>query len=153
MNEPLLARQIKDALDAGLKVSPEVSARLAVARERALEHHRVPAPEMLFAAGGRTATRLAGPAQRLTRVLLPIALLVAAVVGLHQWQEHQRAARRSSGVRLTHSCMRRWSRACAFGDIFAYRCAMPSHLRLRGGSSSSHSLSIGARMRCWAGVS
>jgi len=93
MNEPLLARQIKDALDAGLKVSPEVSARLAVARERALEHHRVPAPEMLFAAGGRTATRLAGPAQRLTRVLLPIALLVAAVVGLHQWQEHQRAAR------------------------------------------------------------
>ncbi|MGH8681837.1 MAG: DUF3619 family protein [Burkholderiales bacterium] len=94
MNEPLLARKIKDARDAGLKVSPEASARLVVARERALERHRAPAPEiMAFAGGGRTASRLAGPAQRLTRVLLPIAFLVAAVIGLHQWQEHQRAAR------------------------------------------------------------
>ena len=92
MNEPLLARKIKDALDAGLRVSPEASARLVVARERALERHRAPAPEMAFA-GGRPATRLAGPAQRLTRVLLPIALLVAAALGLQQWQENQRATR------------------------------------------------------------
>jgi hypothetical protein len=94
MNEPLLARKIKDALDAGLKVSPEASARLVVARERALERHRAPAPAMAFAGGGHPApTRLASPAQRLTRVLLPIAFLVAAVIGLHQWQEHQHAAR------------------------------------------------------------
>ena len=92
MNEPLLARKIRDALDAGLKVSPEASARLVVARERALERHRAPAPEMAFA-GGRPATRLAGPAQRLTRLLLPIAFLVAAAFGLQQWQENQRATR------------------------------------------------------------
>ncbi len=93
MNEPLLARKIKDALDAGLKVSAEASARLAVARERALERHRAPAPEMAFAGGGRAAARVVGPAQRLTRILLPIAFLVAAVIGLQQWQEHQRVAR------------------------------------------------------------
>ncbi len=91
MNEPLLARKIKDALDAGLKVSAEASARLVVARERALERHRAPAPEMAFAGGGRTATRLAGPAQRLIRLLLPIAFLVAVALGLQQWQENQRA--------------------------------------------------------------
>jgi hypothetical protein len=44
-------------------------------------------------AGGRPATRLAGPAQWLTRLLLPIALLVAAALGLQQWQENQRATR------------------------------------------------------------
>lgn len=92
MNELLLARKIKDALDAGLKVSPEASARLVVARERALARHRAPAPEMAFAGGSRTATWVAGPAQRLTRILLPVAFLVAAVLGLQQWQEHQRAA-------------------------------------------------------------
>ena len=92
MNEPLLARKIKDALDAGLRISPEASARLVVARERALARHRAPAPEMAFA-GGRPAARLASPVQRLTRILLPIAFLVAAALGLQQWQEHQRAAR------------------------------------------------------------
>ena len=92
MNEPLLARKIKDVLDAGLKVSPEASARLVVARERALERHRAPAPELAFA-GGRPGVRLVSPAQRLTRILLPIAFLVAAALGLQQWQEYQRAAR------------------------------------------------------------
>ncbi len=92
MNEPLLARKVRDALDAGVKISPEASARLVVARERALARHRAPAPELAFAAG-RAGVRLVGPAQRLTRILLPIAFLVAAALGLQQWQEHQRAAR------------------------------------------------------------
>ncbi len=93
MNEPLFARKIRDALDAGLKLRPDVSARLAVARERALERQRVPGRELALAGGGRGATRGTGAAQRFTRVLLPVAFLVAAVIGLQQWQEHQRAAR------------------------------------------------------------
>jgi Protein of unknown function (DUF3619) len=92
VNEPLLARKIRDALDGGLKVSPEVSARLAVARERALERQQVPGRELALAGGGRGAARLGGPAQ-ITRILLPVAFLVAAVIGLQQWQEHQRAER------------------------------------------------------------
>ncbi len=92
MNEPLLARKIRDVLDSGLKLPPEASARLAVARERALERHRAVAGELALAGGGRTAAALGGP-QRLTRLLLPVAFLVAAAVGLQQWQEHQRAGR------------------------------------------------------------
>jgi hypothetical protein len=90
VNEPLLARKIRDALDAGLKLRPEASARLAVARERALERLRVAGPELALA-GGRGPARLGGPSQ-LTRILLPVAFLVAAVIGLQRWQEHQHAA-------------------------------------------------------------
>lgn len=93
MNEPLLARKIKDALDAGVKISPEVSARLAVARERALERHRAEAPAMALAGAGRGAPQFVSPGQRLARALLPIAFIVAAALGYQQWQESQRAAR------------------------------------------------------------
>jgi hypothetical protein len=82
VNEPLLARKIRDALDAGLKLRPEASARLAVARERALERLRVAGPELALA-GGRGPARLGGPSQ-LTRILLPVAFLVAAVIGLQR---------------------------------------------------------------------
>jgi hypothetical protein len=36
---------------------------------------------------------VSSPVQRLTRLFVPVAFLVAAAVGLQQWQEHQRAAR------------------------------------------------------------
>jgi len=93
VNESQLARTIKDALDAGLTLAPEASARLKVARERALERHRAPAGEFALAGAGRAGARLGGPSHFLTRILLPAAFLVAAAVGLQQWQETQRAAR------------------------------------------------------------
>jgi hypothetical protein len=97
VNEPLLARRIKDALDAGLKLPPEVLARLAVARERALERPRAASGELALA-GGRAGARVSGPTQRLTRALLPVALLVAAAIGFQQWQEQQRAARAAQRI-------------------------------------------------------
>jgi hypothetical protein len=94
MNESLLARKVKDVLDAGLRVPPAVSARLAVARERALERHRhAPVGELAIAGAGWGTARLGTPGQRVARILLPIAFLAAAAFGLQQWQEHQRAAR------------------------------------------------------------
>jgi len=93
VNEPLLARKIKDALDAGLTLAPEATARLAVARERALDRHRAPAPEFALAGAGRGALRLGSPGQRLAKILLPAAFLVVAVFGLQQWQEQSRVAR------------------------------------------------------------
>ena len=92
MNESQLARTIKDALDAGLTLAPEASARLKVARERALERHRVPALEGSLAGAGRAGALLGGPSHFLTRIVLPAAFLVAAAIGLQQWQEAQRAA-------------------------------------------------------------
>ena len=93
MNEPQLARNIKDILDASLGLSPEVVARLKVARERALERHRAPVGEWVLAGAGRSNVRMGGPGYLVTRVLLPAAFLVAAAIGLQHWQDAQRAAR------------------------------------------------------------
>jgi type IV secretory pathway TrbD component len=92
VNESQFARTIKDALDAGLGLSPEASARLKVARERALERHRAPARELALAGAGRAGAVVSGPSHFVTRILLPAAFLVAAAIGLQQWQEAQRAA-------------------------------------------------------------
>lgn len=96
MNESQIARTIREALDAGLGLSPEVSARLKVARERALDRHRAPARELALAPAGRSGPRSSpwttGPSHVVTRLLLPAAFLVAAAIGLQQWQDAQRAA-------------------------------------------------------------
>lgn len=91
MNESQFARTIKDALNAGLGLSPEVSARLKVARERALERQRAPARGVALAGAGRAGSLLGSPNQFVTRILLPAAILVAAAIGLQQWQDAQRA--------------------------------------------------------------
>ncbi len=100
MNESHIARKIKDVLDAGLGLTPEASARLRVARERALERHRAPVAVSATAGAstgggsGRTGVLIGGsPHQLLTRIVLPAAILVAAAFGLQQWQDTQRAAR------------------------------------------------------------
>jgi Protein of unknown function (DUF3619) len=93
VNESQFARTIKDVLDAGLGLAPEVAARLKVARERALDRHRVVAGEVALAGAGRAGILSGGPSHFLTRILLPAAFLVAAAIGLQQWQEAQRAAR------------------------------------------------------------
>jgi len=93
VNESELARTVIQALNTGLGLSPEAAARLKVARERALERHRVPVGEVALAGAGRGGSALAGgPSHFLTRILLPAAFLVAAAIGLQQWQEAQRAA-------------------------------------------------------------
>jgi Protein of unknown function (DUF3619) len=92
VNESELARTIKQALNTGLGLSPEVAARLKVARERALERHRVPVGEVALAGAGRGGAFMGNPSYFLTRILLPAAFLVAAAIGLQHWQEAQRAA-------------------------------------------------------------
>jgi hypothetical protein len=94
VNESQVARTVKDVLNAGLGLSPEAAARLRVARERALERHRAPVAQAALAGAGRTGIPTGGnPGQFVTRVLLPAAILVAAMFGLQQWQDAQRAAR------------------------------------------------------------
>ncbi len=93
MNESQFARTIKDALNAGLGLSPEESARLKVARERALERQRATAQGVALAGAGRAGSLLGSPNPFATRILLPAAILVAAALGLQQWQDAQRATR------------------------------------------------------------
>jgi len=93
VNESLFAHKIKETLDAGLEIGPEVAARLKVARERALERHRAPATAWVLAGTGRAGVRLGGPTQLLARLLLPAVVLVVAAIGLQHWQDAQQAAR------------------------------------------------------------
>ena len=92
MNESELARIVKRALNNGLGLSPEAAARLKVARERALERQRRPVGEVALAGAGRGGALIRSPSYFLTRILLPAAFLVAAAIGLQQWQDAQRAA-------------------------------------------------------------
>lgn len=93
MNESLVARKVKQTLDAGLELAPELSARLRVARERALERHRLPAQEVAVTGHRVAGLRLGGGSNSWARILLPVAFLVAAIIGLQYWQEVRQAAR------------------------------------------------------------
>jgi hypothetical protein len=96
MNEEQLVFRIRQALDGGLRVSPEVGARLRVARERALDRLQVAASDLAMVHGGPAGTaRLGDPRESWVRTFLPVAILIAALFGVHQWQE---ASQRSLAV-------------------------------------------------------
>ena len=93
MNEELFGFRIRQALDAGLEVSPRVSARLRVARERALEAREAAAAGLVPSGGSRVdAVRSADPRQSWIRAAVPVVILIAALFGIHQWQEARESA-------------------------------------------------------------
>lgn len=88
MNEEQLGFKIRQALDGGLRVSPEIGARLRVARERALDRLQVAASDLALVPAGRAGTaHLGDPRESWVRTFLPVAILIAALFGVHQWQE------------------------------------------------------------------
>ncbi len=93
MNERSFAGRVKQALDAGLEVRPEVAARLKVAREQALERRRAPARQWVLAGAAGAGTPLGASPRLLVSALAAAAILVAAAIGLQSWQESQLAAR------------------------------------------------------------
>jgi hypothetical protein len=93
VNELLFARRIKDTLDAGLLLPAETGARLKVARERALERQLAQGEALTIAGHGIAGLRWGGMSNPWTRIIVPLAFLVAAVIGLQQWQEARQAAR------------------------------------------------------------
>jgi hypothetical protein len=86
MNERELGRKIVQILDGGLDLTAKVSARLEASRARALAAQRRAAPSPAAAVLDAVAARLAGPSQWFTQVLLPAALLIVGLVGLHYWE-------------------------------------------------------------------
>jgi len=95
MNEQQFANRIRQALTEGARLDARILERLRAAREHALERRRV-APlgwrEPAGAhAGGETGS-LGGFGAFSLRVVLPIVLMIAGVVGIYRWQQEQRAA-------------------------------------------------------------
>lgn len=94
MNEQYFARHIKERLDDSLELGPAAAERLRVAREHALARHRAPGPARLVMGTG--AATLGGGSQGglhvLTRIILPAAIVLAALFGYNEWQQQQRDA-------------------------------------------------------------
>ena len=88
MNEMQFAHRIRQILNQGITVKPDVAQRLAQARNRALERHSAE-PAMAWADNVTGSRGWAGIA---LRVLVPLALLIALAGALYNWQQNQRAA-------------------------------------------------------------
>jgi hypothetical protein len=91
MNEERFGFAIRQALDAGLDMSPNVTARLRAAREGALDRLGAPVAGKTTAGAGHSPTpRLDDSRESWIRAAVPVAVLIAALFGVHQWQEaHQ----------------------------------------------------------------
>jgi hypothetical protein len=98
MNEPIIGRKIKHALNERLSLPADTLARLAAARAHALERQQVHESLPALAFAGRVGMRLSGPAQWFTHVIFPAALLIAAIIGIDQWQERQSGAQATAEI-------------------------------------------------------
>jgi len=85
MNE----QQLRQLLNQGITVRPEIAARLTQAREQALARQR---PEPALAWADNVVGDLGGWGGLALRVLLPLAMLVAGGAAIYAWQQNQRAA-------------------------------------------------------------
>jgi hypothetical protein len=92
MNEREFGRKIAQTLDGGLNLPTEALARLKAARARAVGAQRHVEPSLALTIVDGISARLAGPAQWLTHVLLPVLLLIGGMVGLNYWQDSQQRA-------------------------------------------------------------
>jgi Protein of unknown function (DUF3619) len=91
MNEPQFGNKVRQLLNQGLRVEPGVAERLRAAREQALARQR-PQPVPALAWADNVLGRFDGWSGLSLRVLLPAAMLVAALTGIYNWQQNQRAA-------------------------------------------------------------
>lgn len=91
MNELQFGNMIRQILTRGTRLDAPILERLRVARSRALAAQRLE-PVPALAAAGSTLGTLGGITGLSLRVLIPGALLVGGLLGIHSWQQHQRAA-------------------------------------------------------------
>jgi len=82
--------QLRQLLNQGIEVRPEVAERLRRAREQALARQR-PEPARGLAWADNVVGDLGWGGLAL-RVLLPLALLIASGAALYTWEQNQRAA-------------------------------------------------------------
>ncbi len=91
MNEMQFGHRIRQLLNQGIQVKPDVAARLAAARLRELERQR-PEPVTGLAWADNIVGRIGGWSGLALRVLLPAVLLVASAAALYTWQQNRLAA-------------------------------------------------------------
>ncbi|MDA8110259.1 MAG: DUF3619 family protein [Betaproteobacteria bacterium] len=91
MNELQFGNKIRQALNQGTGLDAPTLERLRAARAHALAAQRVErAPALALA--DNVLGRLGGVTGLSVRVLIPAALLVGGLLGIHSWQQNQRVA-------------------------------------------------------------
>ena len=91
MNEMQFGNRIRHLLNAGPALGADKAARLAKARELALERQR-PEPAPALAWADNAVGRLGGWASVSLRVVAPAIALVLSVAAIYSWQQGQRVA-------------------------------------------------------------
>lgn len=90
MNEKQLAYRIRQKLNQGTNLDAATVARLEAARKCALEHQRATAARPVFAWADNVTGRLADSGSLVSRLVLPMAVLILALFAINVWQQSQR---------------------------------------------------------------
>lgn len=91
MNEMQFGNKVRQVLNHGLGVDAATARRLRAAREQALSRQRLqPAPALAWA--DNVVGHFGGWGGLALRVLLPLAMLLAAAAGVYTWQQDRRLA-------------------------------------------------------------
>ncbi len=91
MSEQQFGSRVRQALNQGLRLDADVSARLKASREAALARQR-PERSPRLAWAGDFVGSLGGWGGVSVKVVLPSVMLVAALAGVYTWEQNQRIA-------------------------------------------------------------
>ena len=92
MNEQRIAYRIRQHLNRGLDLDPDKLARLKRARERALARQPLEHHVALWASADNVLGRPDSSSSILSRLLLPMAVLILGLVVINHWRDFQLAA-------------------------------------------------------------
>lgn len=92
MNEQQIAYRIKQHLNRGLELDAGKLARLKAAREQALARHRVESRVSVLVWADNVIGGLGGASWFISRVLLPMVVLILGLIAVNQWHQSQAAA-------------------------------------------------------------
>lgn len=90
MNEQRFGYRVRQVLNQNLTLHEETLARLKAAREQAIDRQHIPEPSGIFAwATNLTGDLRSGAGSVFSRVLLPLAILLAGIAAIYTWQQAQ----------------------------------------------------------------
>ena len=91
MNEQHIAYRIRQILNQGTDLDATALARLATARERAVANPRAAVARPALAWADNVTGRLADGGSFVSRLVLPMAVLILGLLAINVWQQSQRA--------------------------------------------------------------
>ena len=90
MNEQRFGYRVRQVLNQNLTLHEETLARLKAEREQAIDRQHIPEPSGIFAwATNLTGDLRSGAGSVFSRVLLPLAILLAGIAAIYTWQQAQ----------------------------------------------------------------